>query len=224
VLFRSVATFARSLEAALGAGPVAAVQIRLKADDGGPPDPDVVRQAAATLIPIIQAAGAAAILNDDPALAAELGADGVHIGKNDASYDEARDALGPQATIGVTCHDSRELAITAAQAGASYVAFGAFFSSTTKSPETTASLDLLEWWSEIFEVPCVAIGGITPDNCAPLVAAGADFLAVCAAVWEHPQGAPAGVAAMTTAIADAKAAVRAKAKARKEAKRKEDKA
>jgi len=200
-----VAAFARDLEAALNAGPVAAVQIRLKADDGGPQDASVVREAAAALIPIIQAAGAEAILNDDPMLSAEVGADGVHVGQGDASLEDARNALGPKATVGVTCHDSRELAITAAQADASYVAFGAFFSSTTKSPKTMASLELLEWWSEIFEVPCVAIGGITPDNCAPLVKAGADFLAVSAAVWTHPQGGAAGVAAMTAAIAAAKA-------------------
>lgn len=193
--------FAATLAQALAAGDVAAVQLRLKADDGGAPDPVAVDATARRLFPEIQDAGAAAILNDDPEAAARLGADGVHTGQADAPYAAARAAVGPKATVGVTCHASRELAMRAADAGADYVAFGAFFATTTKSPKTTASLDLLEWWSEIFEVPCVAIGGITPDNCAPLVKAGADFLAVSAGVWAHPKGAAAGVAAMHDAIA-----------------------
>jgi thiamine-phosphate pyrophosphorylase len=189
--------FASTLENALAAGDVAAVQIRIKEGDA--------RAAARALTPMIQAAGAAAIVNDDPALAVEVGADGVHVGQSDAPYATARAAVGPRATVGVTCHDSRHLAMTAAEAGADYVAFGAFFDSATKPPEFRATPEIIEWWAEIFEVPCVAIGGITAANCAPLVRAGADFLAVSAGVWAHPQGAAAGVAGMNAAIAEASA-------------------
>ena len=187
--------FARSLGEALLAGDVAAVQIRIKEGDAA--------AAARALIPVIQAAGAAAIVNDDPDLAAAAGADGVHVGQGDAPYPAARAAVGPKGIVGVTCHASRHLAMTAADAGASYVAFGAFFDSATKPPEFHATTEILDWWSEIFEIPCVAIGGITASNCAPLVAAGADFLAVSAGVWSHPEGAAAGVAAMNAAIAEA---------------------
>lgn len=187
--------FSATLKAALAAGDVAAVQIRVK--DGDAP------AAARALTPIIQAAGAAAIVNDDPALAAAVKADGVHVGQKDASYKAARAIVGSRAIVGVTCHDSRHLAMVAAEDGADYVAFGAFFPTATKTPEFTASVDILEWWSEIFEVPCVAIGGVTAENCAPLVKAGADFLAVSAGVWSHPEGPAAGVRALNEAIAEA---------------------
>jgi thiamine-phosphate pyrophosphorylase len=123
------------------------------------------------------------IVNDDIALARRLNADGVHLGQQDGTVAEAREILGREAQIGVTCHASRHLAMEAGEAGADYVAFGSFFPSTTKASEHRPEPELLEWWSQIFEIPCVAIGGITPDNCAPLVEAGADFLAVNGAVW-----------------------------------------
>ena len=123
------------------------------------------------------------IVNDSIALAKRLGADGVHLGQDDGTVAEAREELGKEAQIGVTCHDSRHLAMAAGEAGADYVAFGAFFPTTTKEVSHRADLETLEWWQAIFEIPCVAIGGITPENCAPLVAAGADFLAVSNAVW-----------------------------------------
>ncbi len=192
-----LAGFAATLEAALRAGDVAAVQIRVKEGDA--------RAAAAALTPVIQAAGAAAIVNDDPDLAAAVGADGVHIGQSDAPYPVARAAVGPEGIVGVTCHASRHLAMEAAEAGADYVAFGAFYDTATKSPDFHASPEILEWWSEIFEVPCVAIGGVTAENCAPLVQAGADFLAVSGGVWEHPAGPAGGVAALNEAIARASA-------------------
>ena len=144
------------------------------------------------LRPIVQAHGAAFILNDRPDLAAELGCDGVHVGQEDAGYAEARSLL-PKAIVGVTCHDSRHLAMEAAEAGADYVAFGAFFPTKTKEPKTRADIELLCWWSEIMVVPCVAIGGITVANAPSLIEAGADFLAVSAGVWEHPDGAEAAV-------------------------------
>jgi thiamine-phosphate pyrophosphorylase len=124
-----------------------------------------------------------------------MGADGVHVGQEDASYTEARAVMGPGRIVGVTCHNSRHLAIEAAEAGADYVAFGAFFATQTKEPKTRAEVELLEWWSETMVVPCVAIGGITVENCRPLIDAGAGFLAVAAGVWDYPQGPAAAVKA-----------------------------
>jgi thiamine-phosphate pyrophosphorylase len=133
------------------------------------------------------------ILNDRPDLAVETGCDGAHIGQNDRSYREARDLVGPDRIVGVTCHNSRHLAMVAADAGADYVAFGAFYPTSTKEPPTMAQPDLLEWWAELMTVPSVAIGGVTVDNCRPLVEAGADFLAVSAGVWAHRDGPAAAV-------------------------------
>ncbi len=175
--------FAADLERALGAGDVASLQLRLKdvADDA-------IRAAVRTLKPIAQAKDVAFILNDRPDLAAELDCDGVHIGQDDMPYDEARKLVGPNNVVGVTCHNSRHLALEAAEAGADYVAFGAFFPTATKEPKTTADIEIVQWWAEIMEIPCVAIGGITVANAAPLVEAGADFLAVASGVWDHPGG------------------------------------
>lgn len=185
-----LAAFSRALQDALDGGDVAAVQLRLK----GVRDEEVLRIGAA-LKPIVQEAGAAFILNDRPDLAVKLDADGVHVGQEDASYAEARAAMGKDKIVGVTCHDSRHLAMLAAEAGADYVAFGAFFPTETKEPKTCADPEILEIWQETMETPCVAIGGITAENAAPLVRAGADFLAVAAGVWNHPQGPRAAVAA-----------------------------
>lgn len=184
------ASFTRALEDALADGGVAAVQLRLKDVS----DAEVLRIGAA-LKPIVQAAAAAFIVNDRPDLAAKLDADGVHVGQDDASYAEARAILGRDKIVGVTCHDSRHLAMEAAEAGADYVAFGAFFPTDTKQPKTRAEPELLEIWSEIAQTPCVAIGGITTGNAPPLVRAGADFLAVSAGVWNYAQGPRAAVAA-----------------------------
>jgi thiamine-phosphate pyrophosphorylase len=182
--------FAEQLKAALGAGDVASLQLRMKnaADDD-------IRRAADALMPIAQSSGVAFILNDRPNLSAQLRADGVHIGQDDMPYAEARALVGKDAIIGVTCHASRHLAIEAAGAGADYVAFGAFFPTTTKEPKASADVELLAWWSELMTVPCVAIGGITVEYAKPLVDAGADFLAVCAGVWNHPNGPAAAVKA-----------------------------
>jgi thiamine-phosphate pyrophosphorylase len=142
-------------------------------------------------------------MNDRPDLALATGCDGVHVGQEDASYAEARRILGLGRIVGVTCHGSRHLAIEAAEAGADYVAFGAFFSSASKPVKHHADADLLRWWSELMEVPCVAIGGITPENCGPLVEAGADFLAVISAVWHHPDGPGAAVKGFAQAMSRA---------------------
>lgn len=187
--------FARDLEAALAAGDVACLQIRLKDAQGNKVADDVVRAAVRKLMPICHAHEVAVILNDRPDLAAELGCDGVHIGPDDPSYAEARRIMGPNATVGVTARDSRHVAMELAEQGADYVAFGAFFPSSTKDAATRAEPELIEVWSETTNVPCVAIGGITVDNCDALVAAGADFLAVSAGVWSHADGAAAAVRA-----------------------------
>jgi thiamine-phosphate pyrophosphorylase len=187
--------FAEHLAAALDAGDVAALQLRLK----DVPDETVLR-AAATILPVAQARGVAVLMNDRMDLAKAAGCDGVHLGQADGDPVAARKLLGAEAMIGVTCHASRHLAMEAGEAGADYVAFGAFFPTGTKATQHVADTDLLEWWSEMFEIPCVAIGGITAENCPPLVRAGADFLAVVGAVWNHPEGPAAGVRAMNEAI------------------------
>lgn len=188
--------FADRLVRALGAGPVAAFQFRVKGID----EHEAARLAE-PLQRICADAECAFIVNDSISLARRLGADGVHLGQHDGSVAEARERLGREAQIGVTCHASRHLAMQAGEAGADYVAFGAFFPSETKPSEHRPELELLEFWSAVFEVPCVAIGGITPHNCAPLVAAGADFLAVSNAVWSGDEA--AAVAAFHEAIAKA---------------------
>lgn len=190
--------FPARLERALAAGQgvVTAFQFRVKGLD---------QHDAAALAEPLQAICAkhevAFIVNDSIALAKRLKADGVHLGQKDGEVGEAREELGPEAQIGVTCHASRHLALEAGEAGADYVAFGAFFPSQTKETEHHAELDLLEWWQEMVEIPCVAIGGITPENCRPLIEAGADFLAVSGAIWSGDE--VAAVTAFSEQIAKA---------------------
>jgi len=186
----------RTLEETLDAGDVACLQIRAKGLDD-----DAVARLVDLLRPPAQRRGVAVLLNDRPDLAFETGCDGVHIGQGDAPYAEARAAVGPDRIVGVTCHDSRHLAMEAGEAGADYVAFGAFFPTETKEAPTQAEPDLLHWWTNLFVVPCVAIGGITVANCRPLVEAGADFLAVSGGVWAHPEGPAAAVAAFDRILA-----------------------
>ena len=173
---------ARALEA--GKGHVTAFQFRVKGFQGTAGQHEAAALAA-PLQEICAAHDVAFIVNDDIALAKRLKADGVHLGQEDGTVAEARDALGTQAQIGVTCHASRHFAMEAGEAGADYVAFGAFYPSTTKDKGDAErpTPEILEWWSQIFELPAVAIGGITPENCGPLIAAGADFLAVSGAIW-----------------------------------------
>ena len=191
--------FRDRLAAALDAGDVAAVQLRLKDVDD-----DAIRRACDALRPVTQQRGVALLLNDRPDLAEQTGCDGVHVGQQDTPYAEARALLGPDRIVGVTCHASRDLAMEAAEAGADYVAFGAFFPTTTKVSGHRADLEILQWWAEIMTVSCVAIGGITPENCGPLVGAGADFLAVVSAVWNAPDGPAAAVRSFEQAIAAAR--------------------
>lgn len=182
--------FVDTLRAALDGGPVAAFQLRLKHVD----EHEIARLAE-PLQRLCAERDVAFIVNDSIALAKRLGADGVHLGQGDGDPGEARRILGPAAQIGVTCHASRDLAMVAGEAGADYVAFGAFFPTATKTVTHHAEPEILTWWSSLMELPCVAIGGITADNARPLVEAGADFLAVSGAVWSHADGPGAGVAA-----------------------------
>jgi len=179
--------FASDLQAVCQQVEIAALQLRLK-----PADDAQIRAAFAKLAPIARANGTIVLINDNPELAAELGADGVHLGQSDMPIKAARKLVGPDMVIGVTAHDSRHLAMCAGEAGADYVAFGAFFPTVTKKTEFTATPELLTWWSDLFEVPCVAIGGINADNAAELAIAGADFVAVSSGIWDAPNGPIAG--------------------------------
>ncbi len=191
----SLSKFSADLGSALDAGDVACVQLRLKQVSN-----DDWKRAAEILAPVVQSRDVAFILNDRVDLVTATGADGVHIGQEDLPYQEARRLLGPDRAIGVTCKSSRDLAVDAAEAGADYVAFGAFFESSTKSVTTPADTEILSWWQNATTVPSVAIGGITELNCGPIVSAGADFLAVAGGVWAHSKGPAAGVAAINSAI------------------------
>ena len=192
----NLAGYGRTLAQALDAGDVAALQIRLKDQ----PD-DVIAAAVEMLLPIAAAREVAVILNDRPDLAARLGCDGVHVGQSDASLEQARRAVGPDRMVGVTCHDSLHLAMEAAEGGADYVAFGAFFPTTTKDAPTHAEPDLLTGWQLDMVVPCVAIGGITVATARQMAAAGADFVAVSAGVWGHADGPAAAIVAFNAQIA-----------------------
>ncbi|GAB6967609.1 thiamine phosphate synthase [Komagataeibacter kakiaceti JCM 25156] len=187
--------FAPRLAEALDGGPVAAVQLRLKNVTD-----DALRRAVDILQPVAHARDVAFILNDRPDLAVSCGCDGAHVGMEDTEVATARRILGDDLQLGVSCYDSRDMALRAGECGADYVAFGAFFPSPSKETDVRADPALLTWWSSMIELPVVAIGGITPANCAPLVRAGADFLAVISAVWSHPDGPAAGVRAMNAAI------------------------
>lgn len=189
------AAFRDDLAMALDAGDVACVQLRLKDIDD-----NAVRRAAEILLPVAHDRSVDLIMNDRPDLAYDTGCDGVHIGQEDASYREARSLLGRDAIIGVTCHQSRDLSIVAADAGADYVAFGAFYRSGTKTPKSQADPEILRWWSDLMVTPCVAIGGITVDNCPPLIAAGADFLSVVAGIWNYREGPAAAVKAFNEVL------------------------
>lgn len=192
--------FAPLLASALEAGDVAAFQLRLKEVDD-----ETIRRAIDVLAPVAMDRDVAFILNDRADLAAETGCDGVHLGQSDGSVRTARQLLGKESIIGRSAEGSRHLGMIAAEDGADYVAFGAFFPSPTKPAETRVDAGILAWWHDLMPLPSVAIGGITAENCAPLVHAGADFLAVISAVWDHRDGPAAGVSALNDAIAAAEA-------------------
>ena len=191
-------SFPDLVASALDAGDVAALQLRLKDADEG-----TWRRAIDLVRPVAQSRGVAFLLNDRADLVREFGCDGVHVGQEDMPAAQARVLIGLDLTLGVSCHGSRDLAMRAGEDGADYVAFGAFYQSGTKEVTETISPEILSWWSALMELPCCAIGGITAENCAPLVRAGADFLAVVGAVWGHPEGPATGVRALNAAIAAA---------------------
>lgn len=193
-----LAAFTRAVEEALCAGDVAALQIRMKEA----PEHEI-EEVVRALTPVCHAHDVAVILNDNPRLAKKLGCDGVHIGAEDTPLAEARKIMGPDAMIGVTCADSRHRAMEAAEGGADYVAFGAFYPTETHTTAYRPDPEILSIWSETMQVPCVAIGGIKVDNCAPLVQAGADFICVVTGVWDYPQGPGAAVRDFNMAIAGA---------------------
>jgi thiamine-phosphate pyrophosphorylase len=182
-----VAAFVGQLEQALAGGPVAALQLRLKLDGVAATDEDILALARAVK-PLLDVHDVALILNDRPDLVSMCQADGVHVGQGDASVAAARKLVAADIQIGVTCHDSRHLAMEAGEAGADYVAFGAFFPTRTKVTTAIPAPEIITWWTNLTEIPCVAIGGITSENAAPLIAAGADFIAVSSGVWNHSQG------------------------------------
>lgn len=183
-----VEAFLPILESALGAAPVACLQIRLKDLEDS-----ALVQIATPICALAQRFGTVVILNDRPDLVDAIGADGVHIGQEDMDYLSSRELLGGDAIIGVTCHNSKQLAFEAAGAGADYIAFGAFFETPTKTPKTHAELEILSWWQHAMETPVVAIGGITPNNAKSVIDAGADFIAVSSGVWAWPDGPAASV-------------------------------
>ncbi|PHR91335.1 MAG: thiamine phosphate synthase [Robiginitomaculum sp.] len=178
-----VNAFAQELDAVLNAAPIACLQIRLK----DTPEQEIV-DISGVLIPICHAHGTMVLINDDPKIAAQTGADGVHLGQSDMDIKLAKEVLSPDAVIGVTCHNSRELAFKACSDGADYVAFGACFEGTTKPDAELADLEIFTWWHEAIEIPCVAIGGVSPDNAQAVIAAGADFIALSSGVWDHADG------------------------------------
>ena len=190
--------FAGLLAAALDAGDVAAVQLRLK--EAGD---DVWRRAIDALRPVAQSRGVAFLLNDRPDLVKSTGCDGAHVGQDDTPARDARRMMGPDLTLGVTCKGSRDLAMQAGEDGADYVAFGAFYPSSTKEVTNLLDPEILQWWHEMMELPSCAIGGITAENCGPLVRAGTDFLAVVGCVWSCPDGPAAGVKTLNEAIRNA---------------------
>lgn len=180
--------FAIELEAALAGGDVASFQLRMKESY----DEDIIA-ATRKLMPICHSKDVAFIINDRPDLAVKTGADGVHIGQEDVSYSDARDIVGPDKIVGVTCKNSRHLAMEAGEQGADYVAFGSFFPTSTKLTTSVANTEILTWWQNLFEIPCVAIGGITVENAAKIAHAGADFIAVCSGIWHYKDGPKAAV-------------------------------
>jgi thiamine-phosphate pyrophosphorylase len=205
-VIKDMSEFCEQLSAALSAAPKrqtpACLQIRLKDINGTPLEDSALIQAASDILPICRQYGVSVLMNDRPDLAAHCGLDGAHIGQDDMDYFSSRELLGGDAIIGVTCHNSRELAFQAAQAGADYVAFGAFFETQTKSPKSRAELEILQWWHQAVEIPSVAIGGINVSNARQVIAAGADFIAVSSGVWTHPKGPAEAIKALSQLCLD----------------------
>ena len=190
-----LASFGDKLKSVLDTGAVDCLQLRLKDVSD-----DEIRKAIETILPLCNDRDIPLILNDRPDLAKASGCDGVHVGEDDASYDDARAIMGEEHIVGVSCYDSRHRAMELGEKGADYVAFGAFYPTQTKEAKTSVTPEIIEIWTTFTTVPCVAIGGITAENVAPIVQAGADFVAVTSGVWNHPDGPEAGARAIKAAI------------------------
>jgi len=184
---KDVNLFCLNLEAALSAAPVSCLQIRLKKENNECEDDVIILSLFNKIKPICDKYGTLIIINDNPYVAKKARADGVHLGQKDADYSHARELLGHEAIIGITCHNSKELAFNAVSSGADYVAFGAFYSSETKYIKHKANMEILEWWQEAMETPCVAIGGIDISNVENIIKAGADFIALSNAIWSNSE-------------------------------------
>lgn len=193
-----LAVFPDRLKSVLDTGTIDCLQLRLKDVSD-----DEIRKAIDAILPLCADRDIPLILNDRPDIAKKSGADGVHVGEEDASYDEARAIMGEEHIVGVSCYDSRHRAMELGEKGADYVAFGAFYPTQTKEAKTSVTPEIIEIWTTFTTVPCVAIGGITADNLGPIVEAGADFIAVTGGVWNHPDGPEAGAKAIKAAIAAA---------------------
>jgi thiamine-phosphate pyrophosphorylase len=199
-------TFVEQFKQACDGGDIASLQIRLKeADNDTPQTDDAIKKATDALLPLCRAHDIALIINDRPNLVKSTGADGVHVGQSEDSIARndiamIRKQLGDHYVIGASCYGSRDLAMAAGEQGADYVSFGAFYETQTKTPKGRPSPDLLTWWTTHTELPACAIGGIKPDNCEPLVRAGANFIAVVTGVWDYPEGPKAAVEAYNVAI------------------------
>ena len=193
-----LAVFPDRLKSVLDTGTIDCLQLRLKDVSD-----DEIRKAIDAILPLCNGLDIPLILNDRPDIAKKSGVDGVHVGEEDASYDEARAIMGEEHIVGVSCYDSRHRAMELGEKGADYVAFGAFYPTQTKEAKTSVTPEIIEIWTTFTTVPCVAIGGITADNLGPIVEAGADFIAVTGGVWNHPDGPEAGAKAIKAAIAAA---------------------
>jgi thiamine-phosphate pyrophosphorylase len=184
------ATFADRLDAALAIGEVAGFLLRLEASERSS-----LNEAAARLRPVCAARAVAFLIQAEVERALELAADGVHLVDVRAAA-AARATLGTERLLGVSCGASRHLAMVAGEAGADYIAFA-----DPGRPPDAEIIELIRWWSDLFVLPCLVESDNDAGPCGQLARAGADFVGVSRAVWEHPDGAAEGITAMRLAIA-----------------------
>ena len=173
--------FKEDFRAVLNTGCISYAQLRLKECDD-----NFIIECARTLLKISNYYNVPFLINDRPDIAKITGANGVHLGQKDSSPSLARKVLGNKSIIGVSCHNSIDLACNAVNMGADYVAFGGFFKSISKEVQFSAEISILEWWKKISPTPSIAIGGINKNNFKNLLTNGADHIAVISSVWSHP--------------------------------------
>lgn len=175
--------FSLKLENALKTGFVPSFQLRLKNYS-----PSEIKKISQEIKKICDENNCLFLLNDFYEIALEVGASGVHVGIDDKKISQIRQNSPKNFVIGASCYDSKHLAMEAGEQGADYISFGAFFETQTKISRGKPTVEILNWASEILNLPIVAIGGINDKNCVELVKNGADFLAVISYVWQHPEG------------------------------------